>query len=217
MITTIIFDMNGVITDDEDCHELATEGAFKEIGFEMTPEIYRKFCLGRTDVSAFKDIMGTYGIEHVEINDLIAAKTRQYMVLVKGNLRVFDGVIDLIKRLYKSYDLALTTSSTYEEANAVIDLLRLHKYFKVVVTSKDVTKGKPDPEPYLLTADKLGVPTVECLVIEDSENGVKSAKAAGMACVAITNSEKPDQLVLADRIVSTYSEITVDFIDIFGS
>lgn len=217
MITTIIFDMNGVITDDEDCHELATEKAFKEIGFEMSPEIYRKFCLGRTDVSAFQDIMETYGIAHAEINDLIASKTGYYMVLVKDNLRIFDGVLDLIKRLYNNYDLALTTSSTYEEASAVIDLLKLHTYFKVVVTSKDVEKGKPDPEPYVLTAKKLGVQAHKCLVIEDSENGVKSAKAAGMACVAITHSEKPDQLVLADCIISTYSDITVDFISMFDA
>ncbi|WP_273275840.1 HAD family hydrolase [Maribacter polysiphoniae] len=217
MITTIIFDMNGVITDDEDCHELATERAFKEIGFEMSPEIYRKFCLGRTDVSAFKDIMETYGIAHVEINDLMASKTRYYTVSVKDNLKIFDGVLDLIKRLHENYNLALTTSSTYEEASAVIDLLILHPYFEVVVTSQDVQKGKPDPEPYVLTAEKLGVQPDRCLVIEDSENGVKSAKAAGMACVAITNSEKPDRLTLADRIISAYSDITVDFISKFNA
>ncbi|SHJ29484.1 HAD family hydrolase [Pseudozobellia thermophila] len=208
MISTVIFDMNGVITDDEDCHELATQKAFGEAGLQMSPEMYRTYCLGRTDASAFKELMAAYAIENTEIGELIARKKAYYLELVQDNLKIFDGVMDLIERLNRSYTLALTTSSTFEEASVVIDLLQLQEVFKVRVTSEDVIKGKPDPEPYLLTAKKLGVRAHECMVIEDSENGVKSAKAAGMACVAITNSEKPGQLMLADRIVSSYTKIT---------
>ncbi len=216
MITTIIFDMNGVITDDEDCHELATKQAFDQVGFGMTPELYRKFCLGRTDVSAFKDLIGSFQIPNAEINTLILEKTRFYMQLVKDNLRIYPGVLELIRSLYINYDLALTTSSTFEEVNVVVDLLDLRDRFKVIVCSRDVVNGKPDPEPYLLTASKLGTDPAECLVIEDSENGVRSAKAAGMGCVAILNTEKRDKLQLADRIVERYSEITDEFIQGLG-
>lgn len=216
MITTIIFDMNGVITDDEDFHELATKQAFEKVGLEVTPEIYRKFCLGRTDAAAFADLIKTYDIGNTQSTVLIADKSRLYMVLVKDNLRIYPGVVALIQTLSTNYRLALTTSSTYAEAYAIIDLLQLHDYFEVVVTSGDVRKGKPDPEPYLLTSEKLGVTSQECLVIEDSENGVKSAKAAGMKCVAITNTEKPDKLQLADRILNGYLEITEGFIQSVG-
>lgn len=204
--------MNGVITDDEDCHELATKQAFEQVGLDVTPEIYRKFCLGRTDAAAFKDLIETYQIRNAESKVLIADKTSHYMDLVKDNLRIYPGVVDLIATLSKNYRLALTTSSTYKEAHTIIDLLKLHDYFEVVVTAGDVSKGKPDPEPYLLTAEKLGAKPQECLVIEDSENGVRSAKAAGMKCIAIPNSEHPDKLKLADKIVNGYSEITEAFI-----
>lgn len=212
MIATIIFDMNGVITDDEDCHELATKQAFEKIGLEVTPEIYRKFCLGRTDAAAFKDLIETYQIRDAKSKVLIADKTRLYMDLVQDNLKIYPGVVGLIESLSKNYTLALTTSSTYKEAHTIIDLLRLNEYFEVVVTAMDVRKGKPDPEPYLLTAKKLGSKPQECLVIEDSENGVKSAKAAGMICLAITNTEKLDKLKLANKIVQGYSEITEELI-----
>lgn len=211
MISTIIFDMNGVITDDEDCHELATHQAFKSVGLDITPELYRKFCLGRTDTSAFKDLMEVHRING-KSGDLIALKTSLYLQLIKNNLRIYPGVISLIDSLHQKYILALTTSSTFEEVETVIDELNLSNRFKVIVCSRDVTHGKPHPEPYLLTAEKLGVDSKECVVIEDSENGVRSAKGAGMKCIAITNTEKPHNLHLADRIIEVYSEITEDFL-----
>ncbi len=212
MITTIIFDMNGVITDDEDCHESATKAAFEEVGLQVTAENYRKFCLGRTDVAAFKDLIEAYQIHSAQSEDLIKAKTKRYLELIKGNVKVYPGVIALLDRLYVNYILALTTSSTFDEAQTVVDQLNLEDKFKIIVSSKDVVHGKPHPEPYRLTAEKLGVKCGECLVIEDSENGVKSAKAAGMKCVAITNTEMSDNLILADEIVNRYSEITDSFI-----
>lgn len=212
MITTIIFDMNGVITDDEDIHELATQQIFESVGVEITPEIYREFCLGRTDASAFKDLVAKFGIQQQSVDYLIAEKSVAYQELVKGNLKVYTGVIELINRLRKKYTLALTTSSTFAEVQTVMDQLKIGKCFATVVCANDVKLGKPDPEPYLLTAKKLQVDSATCMVIEDSENGVQSAKAAGMKCVAITNTEKPSKLKAADEIITGYSELTDAFI-----
>ena len=204
--------MNGVITDDEECHESATKKAFEGVGLTITPEIYRKFCLGRTDMTAFKELMEIYDIKDGNRESLIDIKTKIYLDLIRKNLKIYPGVVALLNRLYKKYTLALTTSSTFSEAQTVVDKLKLQHKFKVIVTSEDVVRGKPDPEPYLLTAEKLGVDRRACLVIEDSENGIRSAKGAGMKCVAITNSEKRDKLGLADQIVDRYSEITDEFI-----
>jgi len=212
MITTIIFDMNGVITDDEDCHELATKNAFYEVGVAITPEIYRKFCLGRPDTNAFKELIAEFEIKGKNAEELISVKTLFYLELIKDNLRIYPGVVELIHRLYKKYTLALTTSSTLDEMETVMSKLQIGKLFKTMVSAKDVKYGKPDPEPYLLTAEKLGVNCEDCLVIEDSENGVRSAKSAGMKCIAITNSENRDTLQLADRVIDHYSEINEAFI-----
>ncbi len=205
--------MNGVITDDEHCHEMATKQAFERVGLEITEERYRKFCLGRTDVSAFGDLLVAHGIEQVDLADLIAHKTELYLKLVEDELKVYPGVIDLIHKLESDYMLALTTSSTLAEAQTVIDLLELAGCFEVVVTAEDVKKGKPDPEPYLLTLYRLEKTAEDCVVIEDSENGIKSAKAAGLRCIAIPNTENPKNLWQADQIVADYSEIDRAFIE----
>jgi len=204
--------MNGVITDDEDIHELATKEVFNSIGIDLSSENYRKFCLGRTDIVAFKDLFKIFDIHILNIEDLITKKSVQYQKLIQGNLKVFPGIIELIKKLHKKYILALTSSSTFDEVQVVVDQLGIKDLFKVIVTSKDVLQGKPDPEPYLLTADKLNVACKSCLVIEDSENGIQSAKKAGMKCVAITNTENPNKLTNADRIIDNYSLLTDAYI-----
>jgi HAD superfamily hydrolase (TIGR01509 family) len=212
MITTIIFDMNGVITDDEEIHEIATQEIFKSIGIDLTSEIYRELCLGRTDLASFKDLMKHYEVRDQNMEELIAAKSSRYQLLIQGNLKVYPGVISLIKRMHQKYTLALTSSSTFDEVHTVVDQLDIRKYFKIIVTSKDVVHGKPDPEPYFLTAKKLNVGCENCLVLEDSENGVQSAIFAGMKCVAIPNTEDRGKLIKADQIIDTYSMLTDVFI-----
>ncbi len=204
--------MNGVITDDEDIHELATKEVFNGLGIDLSSENYRKFCLGRTDIVAFKDLFKIFDIHILNVEDLIAKKSVQYQKLIQGNLKVFPGIIELIKKLHKKYILALTSSSTFDEVQVVVNQLGIKDLFKVIVTSKDVLQGKPDPEPYLLTADKLNVACKSCLVIEDSENGIQSAKKAGMKCIAIPNTENPNKLTNADRIIDNYSLLTDTYI-----
>ena len=215
MITTIIFDMNGVITDDEDLHESATKEVFRDIGVDLTSENYREFCMGRTDLAAFKDLFDEFTIKNESVENLIVKKSYKYQKLIQGNLKVYPGIIPLIKELYKDYTLALTSSSTFEEVQLVIDQLKLKKYFKVIVTSKDVKHGKPNPEPYLLTAKKLNIKSENCLVIEDSKNGIQSAKKAGMICIAIPNTEDRSKLFEADQIIESYDRLTNKFIQQF--
>ncbi len=215
MITTVIFDMNGVITDDEDIHELATKEAFKSIGFNLTSDTYRELCLGRTDFASFKDLFKKFRIENQILENLIALKSLKYQFLIQGNMKVYPEVIQLIKNLHKEYTLALTSSSTFDEVQIVVNQLDIKKFFKIIVTAKDVIHGKPHPEPYLLTAKKLNVKCKNCLVIEDSKNGIKSAKQAGMICVAIPNTEDRTKLVEADQVIENYTDITNRFIQQF--
>lgn len=215
MITAVIFDMNGVITDDEDIHEKATLETFKEIGIVLTPEHYRTYCLGVPDIFAFNKILNEFQKENQNTNDLIAVKTIKYKNLLKRSLKVYPGVVKLINRLNRDYKLALTSSSTADEVDFVLDQLKLKDLFDVVVTSDDIKHGKPHPEPYLLTADLLKVRNEDCMVIEDSENGIYSAKQAGMICIAIPNTEERKNLIKADRIINDYTDITLDFISQF--
>ncbi len=205
--------MNGVITDDEEIHELATKEIFAKIGIELTSEIYRELCLGRTDLASFQDLFKKFHIKDQNIDNLIDKKSFRYQKLIQGNLKVYPGVLDLINNLYQKFTLALTSSSTYDEVYTVVNQLDIKNMFKAIITSKDVKHGKPMPEPYLLTAERLEVKPENCLVIEDSENGVQSAKLAGMKCVAISNTENPKKLRKADKIIGSYKVITEDFIE----
>ncbi len=208
MVTTVIFDMNGVITDDEGLHERATQKTFEKVGLIVTPEIYRNYCLGRTDASAFVDLAHDFHLKNHEVTSLITHKSILYQDLIADNLQVYPGVVTLIEKLYQKYTLALTTSSTFEEVQTVVNQMEIENRFKIIVSSNDVKHGKPYPEPYLLTAEKLGVSCENCAVIEDSENGVRSAVAAGMKCIAITNTESGDKLMDAHCIIDDYQEIT---------
>jgi len=212
MITTIIFDMNGVITDDEEIHEFATKEIFNKIGIDLTSEIYRASCLGRTDLASFRELFKIFEIKNQIIEDLIAEKSSRYQKLIQGNLKVYPGVLELINKLHQKYTLALTSSSTHDEVYSVVNQLGIKDLFKTIVTSKDVVHGKPLPEPYILTAKRLDVNVNNCMVIEDSENGVQSAKAAGMKCIAISNTELASKLNKADRIIKDYTTITDNFI-----
>lgn len=108
--------------------------------------------------------------------------------------------------------LALATSSRKMKMELVLEEVGLLKYFNVLVSGEDVDKGKPSPDIFLLTAQRLGVPPSQCLVLEDAVNGVKSAKAAGMKCIAITHTHHADDLQLADLVVADFSELSVPVI-----
>jgi HAD superfamily hydrolase (TIGR01509 family) len=199
--------MNGVITDDEHIHELATKEAFSDIGIQLTAEDYRAFCLGRTDIAAFKDLFEKFDVQHQNTSELIAKKSIRYQELIKENLKIYPGIVDFIKNQSSKYTLALTSSSTYDEVTGVVNLLNIKDFFKIIITANDVKRGKPHPEPYLLTAKQLNVNPKECLVLEDSENGVLSAIAAGMVCVAITNTEVKNKLEKANYIVENLESL----------
>ena len=183
------------------------------MGLNVSPDIYRTYCLGRTDVAAFTDLFNDFAIKQVDILSIIEKKTETYLGLVEENLKIYLGVVECIQRLSSSYTLALTTSSTRVEVSSTLGLTGLTDTFDVIITAENVSKGKPDPEPYLMTLQELKAKASECVVIEDSENGIKSAKAAGIRCLAIPNTETIDKLSLADGIFHNYSELTKELFD----
>jgi HAD superfamily hydrolase (TIGR01509 family) len=109
------------------------------------------------------------------------------------------------------YNVALVSSSPKPIVDIVVQRFELGKYFDRIITGDDVEKGKPDPEPYLKAAKELGVHPEECVVVEDSINGVKSAKAAGMKCIGITNSFPREELERAgaDYVIDVIVELPV--------
>jgi HAD superfamily hydrolase (TIGR01509 family) len=202
----VIFDMNGVIIDDEHIHEHAFSQVLESYGIELTHQAYLDSCAGRTDAVGFKQLSAQFEI-NINMYEALKAKSAAYLRLFPQHKRAYPGVIDLINHLHNRFVLALTTSSNKNEANLVLTEFKIKDAFSVVVTAEDVQRGKPDPQPYLLTASRLEVQPAECVVIEDSKSGVRSAKAAGMTCLAITTTHSASDLLEADNVLDSFDAI----------
>jgi HAD superfamily hydrolase (TIGR01509 family) len=125
------------------------------------------------------------------------------------------GALELLKNLKKkNFVLAIATSSPQEVLNFVLEKLDIRKFFKVVISGDLVRRGKPDPEIYLLTVRKLGVDPKDCVVLEDSVNGVQAANNAGMKSIGVVNKYADrDDLAEADMLVDSLSEVGIEDLD----
>lgn len=201
-----LFDMNGVIVDDEALHETAFREALGRKGFALSHRDYLDSFAGRTDRDGFIAFQTNEGASF-DIEELLEEKTKTYQVLAKQGLVPYPDVLDLIAQL-KSCNvlLALVTGAARAEAQAVLKAFDLIDCFQVVLSADDITEGKPSPKGYLLASQRLGVSPEECVVIEDAPSGVRAAKSAGMCCVAVGHTHDLRELSEADLIIERFDK-----------
>ncbi len=150
-----------------------------------------------------------YNIKTNKTPDVLAHETQEVYIDLIGEINVRPGFEEFSEGLKDSgIKIALATSNTWEMADKVLTKVNLQNFFEEVTTSDEVTYTKPDPDLFLLSADKLGIERGECLVIEDAVSGVEAAHRAGMKVVAISRSETADLLQDADLVVEGFSELT---------
>jgi HAD superfamily hydrolase (TIGR01509 family) len=154
----------------------------------------------------FVDYFSRHGVT-ADVNIAIAHKHARYYHLAAGHLKPLPGVVALLRRLRDhGYSLALASSGDRVKVAFGMQALALIGSFEAVVTGDDVSHSKPDPEIYLIAAQRLRVPPAACIAIEDAPAGVKAAKRAGMRCIAVTNSVVSDRLYKADLIVDSLAD-----------
>jgi sugar-phosphatase len=144
-----------------------------------------------------------------------AVKVRQDLfleVLKSEPLPAYPGVLQLIETGLASDDfrLAIATSGTLEKSRAALEAARIPYTKMVYVNGNDVKKKKPDPELFLIAAERMGVAPVNCVVIEDAPNGVAAAMAAGAKCIAVTNTTSADELQEADMVCDSLEQINLE-------
>lgn len=201
-LRAVLFDMNGVLVDDEKLHQAAFAKLLQEFGLKLTRNDYQRYFAGRTDKEGVRNYQKAVGHEH-ELQRIIKKKPKVYqeLVLTKG-LKSYPGALEFVEgAITEGLPLALVTSAIRPEATAVLHAYNLNEKFKVVLTAEDIAHSKPDPEGYLRAAHDLGIEPNECLVIEDSPSGVEAAHAAGMSCLAVTHTHARKELKDADFIV----------------
>ncbi len=220
MLKAIIFDFNGVILDDEPLHFQSMRDTVADIGIRITKEEYWTHYLPLDDGACLEAICRK---SHRKLDDgerrrLLEKKTLGYRQLLQGRVPVFPGVTEFIRAAAARFPLALASGARRDEIEPALQAAGLKRFFTVIAGAEDFTRGKPHPECYLSTLELLnrklnGENTIqphECLVIEDSVGGVRGAREAGMACLALTNTYDRKSLGAANRIVSSLREVPIE-------
>lgn len=184
--TAIIFDMDGVLIDSEALHERASREAFASFGLNVPDELYGDF-KGKTDRNVVEHVLQVYSQPSSLIEEVLQAKRHNYASYA-GELRMIEGALDLLNRVSVTHRVALTTSASRRNQELAFGKFNLTHFFEVVTTSNDITRPKPHPEPYEVTVQKMNLLPSDCIVFEDSTNGVRSAVGAGCTVVGITTS-----------------------------
>jgi beta-phosphoglucomutase len=204
-IKAVIFDLDGVIADSEPISGKSTAMVLGKRGVSLTDD-ERRLAFGRRSPDIFSDALRARGkkFAKADIETMVAEKNAIMLSLMKDNLKAIPGSIELIGLLSKKgLKLALATSSHKDKMKMEVEELGIDGLFNVIVTGDDVSRGKPDPEIFLLAAKRLGMKPAECAVIEDSSFGVRAAKRAGMFAIGFASKNSPGQdLSSADATVS---------------
>ncbi len=211
----LIFDVDGVIADSERVNAEATIKVFSDMF--TTPNVHRKDFeagLGRGAEAYIKSAAVIHGLDLTDQQVCAASKARHvnFLNLLSQNiLPPFPGVIELINAAlaHKNFRVAIATSSAREKSEAVLNSAQIPYKTMVYITGDDVKSKKPNPELFLHAAQGIEIPPQNCVVIEDTPNGIQAAKSAGCKCIAVTNSTTADKLSQADRIVSTLTNVTL--------
>ena len=208
-VTAILLDMDGIVIDSEPLHEQAQHIVFREFGLNVPDSILPSF-KGMTEQDIFTRIVLDYARDHStdDVPMLVSAKDRAYRKLLDG-VKLVPGVLPFIRSARDHFRLALTTSSVRADQQFAFEKFDLASYFEVVVTAEDILNPKPHPQPYIATAEKLGLDPSNCLVVEDSLNGIVSALGAGCVVVGMTTSFNRAELEDAGAhfTVDTFEEL----------
>jgi len=202
VIDAVIFDLDGVLLDSEQVWNAAKEELTRERGGRW-PERAPRDMMGMSSVEWSRFVRDELGVD-MPAEEISADVVRRVERIYRERLPLVDGARDAVERAAERWPLGLASSSNREIIDLVLELAGLADRFRVTVSSEEVERGKPAPDVYLEAASRLRVEPERCAAIEDSENGIRSAKAAGMRTIAVPNAVYPparDALAEADAVV----------------
>ena len=202
----VIFDMDGVIVDSEPIHEMSFLELWQEMGYGDNHGIHFPDFYGRSDRVLWETFIEKHHPPQ-PIEELLGLREERLVQMLRDKQPIFDGIPTLVRRLAKHLPLAIASGSVHRIINEVLAMRDLRRYFCCTASSEDVANSKPEPDVFLLAAERLNVKPASCCVIEDTVAGVIAGKAAGMTVMGITNTFKSEALgqAGADHVFGDYS------------
>lgn len=208
-IKAVIFDMDGVLIDSEPLWRIAMIQGFNDIGIDFTDEDCRK-----TTGMRFKEVVEHWFNHHNITNSTpmqLNNSVHSHLIdLIHKEGKPMLGVMELLDFLKtKKFPLGLATSSNHILVDAVLQKTQIKSYFSAITSAEFMKHGKPHPEVFLKCAENLNISPQNCLVIEDSVNGVKAGKAAGMTVIAVPDAEHKDdnRFEIADYRLNNLADV----------
>jgi HAD superfamily hydrolase (TIGR01509 family) len=208
-IKCVIFDMDGVIIDSEEIHKKAYYETFVSLGLEVSDDLYKSFT-GSSTINAFQRLAAHFKLD-LNPENLVLDKRKRYVNFFENdpNLQLVNGVEELIKHLYnKGIILILASSSAMVNIDRVFNRFNLNQYFTAKISGADLTESKPHPEIFNKAAILANAPKENCIIIEDSDNGIKAANDANIFVFGYANKLSEGQtLENADAIIADFKEL----------
>lgn len=223
MLKAIIFDFDGVISNSEPVHFSAFQRVLAEEGIHISLADYYQRYLAYDDRGAFTAAFRDAGRKLPDLHNLIERKAHFFRN--SNEVTTYPDAIRFIRTRATAYPRAINSGARREEIEHTLNGAGLIDYFPVIVSTEDIERCKPDPQGYLLALERinthhnLNLKPEECMAIEDSTGGIRSAIAAGMKCIAVANTYSVEQLrsTEATAVVASLDELTEPFLQsLFG-
>jgi beta-phosphoglucomutase len=205
----VIFDMDGVLVDTYHAHYQSWLMMAKREGLSFTEAEFAP-TFGRTSREIIAHFWGDGRYDDSEIAALDALKEAAFREIIARDFPAMPGARELLASLHESgFKLAIGSSGPPDNVAMVVEKLDAGGLFGAVVTGMDVTRGKPDPQVFLLAAERLNVPPLHCVVVEDAHPGIAAAHAAGMKAVGLVGTGRTrEELATADQIIKSLYELS---------
>jgi beta-phosphoglucomutase len=207
----VIFDMDGVLVDTNPYHKIAIDQFCNKYGFKLSVEELRMKVYGRTNRQWITNLFGS--LSETELEAYALEKEQLFRNLYADHIKPVNGLINFLDQLV-THNIARSIATSAPRANVdfVLERTGTQKYFDIILDERMVTRGKPDPEIYRKSAQALGLPNAQCIVIEDSLSGVEAAKSSGSKVIGITTTHTTEELSDTDWIIHDFSELTIQIL-----
>ncbi|MBA3723853.1 MAG: HAD family phosphatase [Candidatus Levybacteria bacterium] len=206
-VKAAIFDMDGTMVDNNEFHKKAFQKFCQHYGFTLTEEDFMKNYSGRSNKQLMPKVLG-HDLSDEEIKKYAEEKESLYRDIYAAHIKPVEGLHELLAKLQKKHiKIAIATGAIQKNREFILNALQLVGTFDVIVGDEEVKSGKPHPDIFLKTAEKLGVKPENCIVFEDAPAGIAAAKKAGMKVIVLTTSHSKDALKDADLLIENFSQL----------